>query len=179
MDGSCPWVPWDCCTQDPHSSLHKQRNPFSLEPNEIIITGTTGIIAASHYSATPLECMILFWLFFFLLGRWQIVLIMNSHSEISFNLNQLPSWRSSSRKHVHPAKHDYLILIMQQFTTQNNVFAITIVTVIAAYINKGNLLRTHVLLHTCWLQKKNQPWKSILLSSNQHILKCSCFLNKI
>lgn len=46
--------------QKPHSSPHKQRNHFSCEPNEIIIIGTTGIIAVSYYYATPLECMILF-----------------------------------------------------------------------------------------------------------------------
>lgn len=69
--------------QKPHSSPHKQRNHFSCEPNEIIIIGTTGIIAVSYYYATPLECMILFWLFFFLLGRWRIVLIIHSHSETS------------------------------------------------------------------------------------------------
>lgn len=83
----------------------------SFQSNEIIITGTTGIIAASYYYTTPLECMILFWLFFF--PAWQMANCLNYPFTLwnLFNLNQLPSWRPSSRKYVQPAKHDYKLFL--------------------------------------------------------------------
>lgn len=150
MDDSCPYVAWDCCTQKTYSSLHKQRNHFRIEPNEKIITWTTGIITASYYYATPLECMILFWLFFFLFGRWQIVLIIHAHSETFLT-------STSCLLEDHQAENMFIqlrmiincvFIITQWFTMEEDIYPLTTVTVIAAYIKMGNLLRNHFLIHT-------------------------------
>lgn len=176
MDGSCPYVVWDCCIQKPHSSLHKHKNHFSLEPNEIIITGTTGIIAASYYYATPLKRMILFWLFFFLPSRWQIVLIIHSHSETSLT-------STSYLLEDHQAENMFIqlsmiincvFLIMQQFTTQSNIYPITVVTVISVYISIGYLLRTHVLLYTMLTTKEKSTLQ--VYAAFLHPAQCKMFL---
>lgn len=150
------------------------RNHFSLEPNEIIITGTKGIIVACYKCATPLECMILFWLFFFLLGRWQIILIIHSHSETSLT-------STSCLLEDHQAENTFVQLCMNI----NGVFLIMQHSkqYLSYYYRNsnsclyiGNILKTYVLLYTTLTTKENQPCKSKLLSFILHTVKYIYFL---
>lgn len=144
-----------------NSPLHKKRNHFSLESNEIIITGTTGIIAASYYYVTPLECIILFWLWFFPVGRWQIILIIYSHSETSVT-------STSCLLEDRQDKHDYKLCLSNHTAVYHSkqYLSYYYITMLIQAASENLCPTTYHADNTC---------KSTLLSSIQHILKHFCF----